>query len=52
MAGKLPKDNLLESCLSLVHSSFRLKLALFKAVEECLSKTKQNSTRYSILDDL
>jgi hypothetical protein len=43
LAGKLPKEGLLESCLSLANSSFRIKLDLFKTVESLLSGTPVNS---------
>lgn len=49
LAGKLPRESLLESCLALANASFRTKLDLFKAVEAALSRTPPDSPRYAFL---
>ena len=52
LAGKLPKEGLLESCIALANSSFRTKLDMFKVVEQTLSGTPPTSPLYEFLKEL
>jgi hypothetical protein len=47
----LPKESLLESCLSIINGTFSEKLSLFKIVEEVLGELPQDHEFYSLIDE-
>ena len=52
LSEKLPKENLLESCIGVVNGSLAEKLTLFKQVEELIEGIPADHPLYSILEGM
>lgn len=52
LAGQLPRETLLESCMDVINSSLRVKLDLFRKVELLLEGVAVDSALYALVDGL